>query len=399
MIESITLKDVASYHPTNEVKITNLKKVNFFFGYNGSGKSTIARYLYNLTLYGDERTTDFAFCKQSGFDDSSIQILVFDEKFIERNFITNKTQPGIFSLNEENEEIDKLIEIKEGKLKELQNHKDTVLKNRETTLLSDRKQNEDKLKENCFEKRKETIKSFIKLKDSFPFKQHQNNYDNLKKIIDENPELNETNFDNLVNDYNTYYEKELKRIENKVEIDKYRNIRRIERQIKSVLQEVIIGNKDVDIAKMIDNLGIRSWVDEGREKLHPNKEIQICPFCQKETIDKDLINKFEQYFDETYQRKINEIERLKTEYEKEMVTGTFENKDAPGLDHTFSHGYNGIIKKFKFFDGKESTVPRYIAQHLNNCLIRDTEPEFNDRGLIIGQKVIMRKRFNFFNQF
>ena len=49
MIDSIHIRSVASYDE-NGVDIQNLKKMNFFFGANGTGKSTIARYLYNFAL-------------------------------------------------------------------------------------------------------------------------------------------------------------------------------------------------------------------------------------------------------------------------------------------------------------------------------------------------------------
>ena len=38
MIESITIKNVATFDPKNGVQITGLKKVNFIYGANGCGK-------------------------------------------------------------------------------------------------------------------------------------------------------------------------------------------------------------------------------------------------------------------------------------------------------------------------------------------------------------------------
>lgn len=46
MITKIKLNQVATYK--NPVEINDLKKVNFFFGNNGSGKSTIARLFYEF---------------------------------------------------------------------------------------------------------------------------------------------------------------------------------------------------------------------------------------------------------------------------------------------------------------------------------------------------------------
>ena len=97
MIEKIIIKNVATYDEIG-VEISELKKVNFFFGYNGSGKSTIAKYLYNLSLEADKQDTKFNSCSQNGYNDEEHQILVFNECFIKRNFIKNSTLPGVFSL-------------------------------------------------------------------------------------------------------------------------------------------------------------------------------------------------------------------------------------------------------------------------------------------------------------
>ena len=86
MINSITLKNIASYDSTNGVQLNELKKLNFFFGFNGSGKSTIAKYIYNLSLSDNEKSTDFVNCSQNGYDSENEQILVFDENFTEINF-------------------------------------------------------------------------------------------------------------------------------------------------------------------------------------------------------------------------------------------------------------------------------------------------------------------------
>ena len=47
MIKSINIKDVATYSSTG-IEIKDLKKVNFFYGANGCGKTTISNYLQDL---------------------------------------------------------------------------------------------------------------------------------------------------------------------------------------------------------------------------------------------------------------------------------------------------------------------------------------------------------------
>ena len=42
MLESITIKKIATFDE-NGIQITDLKKVNFIYGANGSGKTTITK--------------------------------------------------------------------------------------------------------------------------------------------------------------------------------------------------------------------------------------------------------------------------------------------------------------------------------------------------------------------
>lgn len=86
------MKSVASYDATG-VDIDTDKKINFFFGYNGSGKSTIGRYLHDITLPSTEQNPDFGSCSQTGFNPSSETILVYNEDFRNENFILKCSPP------------------------------------------------------------------------------------------------------------------------------------------------------------------------------------------------------------------------------------------------------------------------------------------------------------------
>ncbi|AZB35870.1 hypothetical protein EG351_21310 [Chryseobacterium bernardetii] len=97
MITKIKLHNVATYK--NQVEINDLKKVNFFFGNNGCGKSTIARLFYEFSN-NHILTNSFIQCSIENFDRTNESILVFDQDFIQRNFYTNKDLDGIFSLDE-----------------------------------------------------------------------------------------------------------------------------------------------------------------------------------------------------------------------------------------------------------------------------------------------------------
>ena len=124
MIESITIKNIASFD-NNGVQIDDLKKVNFFFGYNGTGKSTIAKYLHNISLPQNKQLKDFFDCSQKGYEPSYHQILIFNDEFIKENFIESATQNGVFSLNQKNEEIDNQIKKEDTLTTKYTNYKNS----------------------------------------------------------------------------------------------------------------------------------------------------------------------------------------------------------------------------------------------------------------------------------
>lgn len=311
LINSLTIKNVNSYNSTG-VLINDLKKVNFCFGNNGSGKSTIAKYLYDLSI-GNTSTSNFSQCLQSGYNNSDHQILVFNEDFIVRNFISKNTQSGIFSLNEKNDVIDQQITSEQNVLKKLQSY---ILHLEKRKIYIRKKKNDqfETLKEECFEKRKSTIQSFLKIKDTFPYKQKQNNYDYLVTVIQAHNPIPDVTFEALTNNYKKYYDTNLTRIEHKLSVDIYKSILEIEHNLDLLLQKVIIGNDDVDIAKMINELQIKKWVEDGITYLDHSKPLQHCPFCQQETIDSTLLEKFKLYFDESYKNDIAAIETLRANY-------------------------------------------------------------------------------------
>ncbi|QJQ95865.1 AAA family ATPase [Halomonas sp. PA5] len=72
MISSINISGVASYDDDG-VEISDLKKVNFFYGANGCGKTTISNFLANS---GDVR---FENCSVRWLGDRPIKSLVYNK--------------------------------------------------------------------------------------------------------------------------------------------------------------------------------------------------------------------------------------------------------------------------------------------------------------------------------
>ena len=100
MIKSITMKNCATY--IDEQSLLDLKKINFIYGANGSGKTTISNYLYN------QNNEMFSECSIEKNDNTLI--LVYNKQFREDHF--KDDIDGIFTMGkatkEQIEEVEKL---------------------------------------------------------------------------------------------------------------------------------------------------------------------------------------------------------------------------------------------------------------------------------------------------
>jgi len=309
MIQSITIKNIATFDDNAGVPINDLKKVNFFFGFNGTGKSTIARYLQNLSLPQDKQASDFSACYQSGYNSTQNQILTFNEEFIEENFRKSTTQRGVFSLNQTNDEIDTQIENENIIIQNENNYK-TILAKRKQAINNDKQQKEKDLKDFCWGQR-EIFKPFVKIQLQHS-RSSENHLQEIKTILQNNID-DVLTIEQLSEQYQNLYEKEINKVESQINISTYKKIREIENKLEVLLQEVIVGNEDVDIANLINALNIRDWIEQGVKLTEQTNA--ICPFCQKPTIDENLKEQFSKYFDETYKQKISNIQTLLSQYQ------------------------------------------------------------------------------------
>lgn len=105
MIESITLSGIATYSPITPETIQNLKVVNYFYGANGAGKTTISRLINDPAL---STTSKVTWAKGN-----PIPAMVYNNDFIATNFTDSKQFKGVFTLGQaEQAQLDRLEELK-----------------------------------------------------------------------------------------------------------------------------------------------------------------------------------------------------------------------------------------------------------------------------------------------
>ena len=298
MIEQITIKDIATFD-TSGIQIKDLRKVNFIYGGNASGKTSISNYLHN----SDDGK--YNSCSIKWKNDNKLQTLFYNKDFRERNFEKGKIA-GVFTLGQATKEQKEEIEQKSEQLRKLKDEgaqKKTTKENQETQ----KKTLEDTFKETYWAKIykkyendfKEAFRGYLQ-KESFKsqlLQEFENNKVDLLPIED------------IKEKAKTIFGEQPQHIDpiNNITFDRI-----LEIENNAIWNKIIVGKADVDIAKLINKLNINDWVNQGRNYL---QEDETCPFCQQKTITDDFKKQIEQFFDETYLSEIKTLKELKYEYE------------------------------------------------------------------------------------
>ncbi|HLF52912.1 AAA family ATPase [Flavobacterium sp.] len=301
MLEQIEIKKVASYDEAG-IQINGLKRVNFIYGANGCGKTTISNFLHNTE---DEK---FGTCGTSWKNALALKIVVYNKEFRERNFGKGKIG-GIFTLGEATTEQ---IAAINQKIEDLKGIKADGTKKRETL-------NSQILKKEILENEfKETywIKVYKKyetiFKEAFVGSLNKEKFKERLLLEFGSNASTLTTLEELKEKAKTIYGEVPQNITplNTITFDRI-----IEIENNQIWKKIIVGKADVDIAKLIQKLNINDWVNQGRDYL---KEDKTCPFCQKETITEDFKIQLESFFDEEYINDLKAIKDLKLEYNSLM---------------------------------------------------------------------------------
>ncbi|WP_411953792.1 AAA family ATPase [Alkalibacillus sp. S2W] len=297
MIKNISMKNVASYDDTG-VKIEDLNKVNFFYGNNGSGKTSISEFLRNSHNFQD--------CSIE-WSENEYSMQVYNKHFVEEYFGINDSLKGIYTFGKEQNELfdrrDELIqdidkyEDKLGKLEtqiqgrnqELSSHWNTFREN-----IWNKKNKYEPLFQSVFEGFRSSKDKFAQMCiDEVDLESELLDYDKIQEqeellfnIKDQSPK----NYIPTI-EYNSDYEK------------------------KEIFEEPIIGKQDVNISKLIQKLNNSDWVKQGMNYIVDAEG--TCPFCQQELYS-DFEEQLLEYFNEEYTEKINILNEAVEKYNDEI---------------------------------------------------------------------------------
>lgn len=302
MIESIELTGIATY--TNAIQeMIGLSKVNYIFGANSTGKTTITRVIADEQKYPS--------CKVTWKDMTKLQPLVYNRDFVEKNFSPSTKLKGIFTLGEKNVANEAKIATARAEIDTLQKtitqlnstlHGDDGLSGKTLDL---RNRNDD-FKSTCWAQKtkhegklKEAFRGFLKSAEQFKD----------KILIEANT--------------NTSSVETLSELEKRAVlaygpepsllpiIPVVTATALLGHETNPVLLKAVVGKDDVDIAAMIKSLGNSDWVRKGRTYFDDNQS--ICPFCQQPTPN-TFAASLAEYFDESFTNDSKAIEDLVAAY-------------------------------------------------------------------------------------
>lgn len=300
MISEIEINGVATFQ--EKQTLNGLKKFNYLFGTNGTGKTTISRVI--------DSPDDYSSCSITWQNQTPLETRVYNHNFVVRNFNQQKLQ-GVFTLGETAQETLDKIGIAKEHISKLQGDIDTLTNTLQGTdgcrgkKLELSQLNESYKNKFWIMKQKHSanlgggMTGYLNNSVKFMEKVLSDATSNTATLLTQT-ELEEkakTIFSNALAIVNT-----LNEIDTSVVLQHEKD---------PILQKRIVGKDDVDIAAMILKLNNSDWVRQGLSFYDANDG--VCPFCQQIT-NESFRKSLSEYFDETFTQDSNAIKILIDNY-------------------------------------------------------------------------------------
>lgn len=303
MITQISLQNVATFG--SEVQtMSDLKKLNFVFGTNGSGKTTISRVL--------RAPDDYSSCAIVWENEKRIPCKVYNSDFVAENFRDDSDMPGIFTLGkEELETKSRIQQIQDAlrKLESTQGEKKVLLKGTDGNggKAGDLVALEKKYTNKFWEQKQKYDSSPIKFGMEGCLSSKERFRSELLNQFSSNREPPYT-FEELSKRAETAFGDSPQTL-SEISIPNFVPLLKLSES--PILSKRIVGKEDIDISALIKKLNNSDWVKAGMAYLE--KSEGYCPFCQKQ-VPHNLTEQLSEYFDDAYSEALKELSDLAIRY-------------------------------------------------------------------------------------
>lgn len=297
MISKVKINEIATFIDPVEISPT---RINYFFGSNGTGKTTVSKVLANSKSYSSCVLT---------WKFSPLETLVYNRDFVNANFGQSKAIKGIFTLGSNAKDAREFIDETNLKIESLKKNIEGL-------------RNSWKVKNDEEERFVNTAIGkcwSIKTKFESSFKPAYTGFIGSAKSFFEKCLAEQTNKSTLL----TW--EEIKEKCDRVYSSFLQNHTMIkavdiselpDKEGSEILGTKIIGKEDVAIGELIKKLNNSDWVKEGVDYLKITEK--TCPFCQQE-VKSEFKFEIENFFDETYTNKCKELLDFKVAYKSYVL--------------------------------------------------------------------------------
>jgi wobble nucleotide-excising tRNase len=300
MITELNIDGVTSYK--SKSTFSPINKTSLIYGLNGAGKSTISEFLYN------QNAPQFVKCSLK--TSQACEILVYNQSFLNDYFYEEDSLKGIFTLSKENKGALQQIE---AETKELEKHLTAQQENSKLTAETAKKLEDEKSKASS---------KVWEIKTTF------SGGDRALEFCLESLKRTELLFQHIVSlplpeNAPDYTVEDLKAEASSIEGEGAASFTTaptlsagwLSIEKDSLWSKIIVGSQEGSVAEFIAKTNNSDWVKQGLLYISDDEDPQACPFCQQETITKNIIDSIRHVFDEAYEQDIKQLELLKNQYE------------------------------------------------------------------------------------
>lgn len=299
MITTLELVSAPCFGDTTP-SVGPLTTVNFFFGGNGAGKTTISRTLADLTHCPGSRVV-----WEPGRPELDVQ--VYNRDYVDRTIRGADALPGVFLLGEVSVEAQAEIDALAGPAGTIAQTRKLLDANRMS--LGDTEQGTGKRGE-IKEARAALAKAAWAAKRAFPagLGVALEGYNgSVEKLVTKVIEVagayasTEDSLEELITQAASVFSSSAVELPLLPQLDATDPTGLAG---SDLLGAAIIGSEDGTLAELIGTLGNSDWVDQGREFFSPSDG--RCPFCQQET-PKSFADELQHYFDARFARQRDDL--------------------------------------------------------------------------------------------
>jgi len=300
MLSSLHLRGAPAFDAIRGAMIGPLKPVNFVFGPNGSGKTTISR------AFADPATFPGSSLSW-GSPGQTLDIKVYNRDYVAETLRQAAHLPGVFLLGKSSQEVLDEIDALSGPKGSIASGRTRITTLSESLTAKDGEisSSREALKEAAWSKTAE-----VPAELSTMFTGYKNSKEkflsHLIEVFEANPST-EDEFSDLTKEAAAVFADDASPVQPlpaapPLDLEKIKGF--------DLFAIPVIGSADVRLSDLIQRLGNADWVEHGRHYV-PDSD-GACPFCQQKTPT-DLAEQLDKYFDTRYTEHLDRLKAFRLE--------------------------------------------------------------------------------------